>query len=77
MDTERLVFRQGDACNLQQQMEGFHVVLAANLIDRLVSPEQFLNEIGNRILPNGFLILFSPYTWMPEFTPKSAWIGGM
>lgn len=53
------------------------MVFAANLIDRLVNPEEFLKEIGNRILPNGFLVLFSPYTWLADFTPKNKWIGGI
>jgi hypothetical protein len=28
------------------------------------------------VRPGGHLILSSPYTWLEEFTPKSAWLGG-
>jgi len=57
-------------------LDGFHVVLAANLIDRLINPSHFLKEIRKKILPGGFLIICSPYTWLPEYTPKDNWIGG-
>jgi 2-polyprenyl-3-methyl-5-hydroxy-6-metoxy-1,4-benzoquinol methylase len=57
-------------------LEGFHIVLGANLIDRLVNPQHFLKEIGKRIVPGGFLVLCSPYTWMADYTPKENWVGG-
>ena len=36
----------------------------------------FLGTIHERIVAGGFLVLLSPYTWLPEYTPKEAWIGG-
>lgn len=50
--------------------------MGANLIDRLYFPEAFLKDIANFIVPNGFLVLFSPYTWLQDYTPKESWIGG-
>ena len=50
--------------------------MGANLIDRLYDPEQFLKDIVKFIEPKGFLILYSPYTWLQEYTPKEKWIGG-
>lgn len=75
----KITFLQGDACNLNesnQDLFGFHVVVAANLIDRLYSPSAFLTEIHKHILPGGYLILLSPYTWSEDYTPKSNWVGG-
>ncbi len=56
-------------------MFGFDVVLAANLIDRLYDPSAFLTTIHERINDGGFLVILSPYTWLPEYTPKESWIG--
>ncbi len=30
-----------------------------------------------RINPGGLLVLFSPYTWLEEFTPRDQWLGGL
>lgn len=69
-------FWQGDACNLKPQFTGYDFILAANLIDRLYSPRQFLNSIHARLNVGGVLMLTSPYTWLEEHTPKEEWIGG-
>jgi hypothetical protein len=52
------------------------LIFAANLIDRVNNPTQFLNDVVNYIVPGGFLILLSPYTWLSEYTPKENWLGG-
>lgn len=67
---------QGDACNLKPILTDFDLVLAANLIDRLYAPAEFLEDIHSRILPNGLLVIASPYTWLQEHTPRKNWIGG-
>lgn len=69
-------FAQGDACNLKPNYTDFDLVFAANLIDRLYEPAKFLDDIHTRIRPGGLLMIASPYTWMEQHTPKSAWIGG-
>lgn len=73
----RIQFVQGDACNLKPQSEGYDVVLASNLIDRLRQPKRFLQDITKMINPGGVLLLSSPYTWLEEFTPKENWLGGI
>lgn len=57
-------------------MGEYHVAIAANLVDRLPDPEKFLVDIARHIVPEGFLILLSPYTWLEEYTPKDKWLGG-
>ena len=72
----KVEFWQGDACNLKPQFTGYDFILAANLIDRLYSPRQFLNLIHERLNMGGVLMITSPYTWLEEHTPKEEWIGG-
>ena len=47
----RVEFTQGDACNLKPKYQGYDLVLAANLIDRLREPARFLVEIARRLKP--------------------------
>ena len=72
----RVLFMQGDACNLKPLYAGYDLVFAGNLIDRLYDPSLFLDGIAPRILPGGLLVITSPYTWLEEYTPKAKWIGG-
>lgn len=72
----KVEFFQGDACNLKPVFSGYDLILAANLIDRLYSPEQLLESIHERLKPGGLLLIASPYTWLPEHTKREAWIGG-
>jgi putative 4-mercaptohistidine N1-methyltranferase len=76
LDRERCQFEVGDATCLRKDIAGFDVVLAANLIDRVKSPRDLLKSFSALVHPGGHLILSSPYTWLEEFTPKSAWLGG-
>jgi putative 4-mercaptohistidine N1-methyltranferase len=69
-------FEIGDATALPNNIGQFDVVLAANLIDRVQSPDNLLHSFSALVRPGGHLILSSPYTWLEEFTPKSAWLGG-
>lgn len=73
---DKVAFWQGDACNLKPQFTGYDFILAANLIDRLYSPRQFLSSIHERLNVGGVLMLTSPYTWQEEHTPREEWIGG-
>jgi 5-histidylcysteine sulfoxide synthase/putative 4-mercaptohistidine N1-methyltranferase len=72
----KVEFWQGDACNLKPQFTGYDFILAANLIDRLYSPRQFLRTIHERLNIGGVLMITSPYTWLEEHTPREEWIGG-
>ncbi|MFM7207854.1 MAG: 5-histidylcysteine sulfoxide synthase [Planctomycetaceae bacterium] len=72
----RVLFMQGDACNLKELFTDYDVVFAGNLIDRLYEPAMFLDAIAGRIRPGGLLVITSPYTWLEEYTPKAKWVGG-
>ncbi|NOT17953.1 MAG: 5-histidylcysteine sulfoxide synthase [Sulfuriferula sp.] len=69
-------FEQGDACNLKPILSGYDLILAANLIDRLYNPAQFLSCVHERLNVGGVLMITSPYTWLEEHTPRQDWVGG-
>ncbi|MEO6740118.1 MAG: putative 4-mercaptohistidine N1-methyltransferase [Chthoniobacteraceae bacterium] len=73
---ERVSFEHGDAQALRESLESFDVVLAANLIDRLLEPARFLARLPDLVRPGGQLVITSPYTWLGEFTPAENWLGG-
>jgi len=73
---DKVEFMQGDACNLKTLYSGYDLILAANLIDRLYKPAQFLKTIHERLNMGGILLLASPYTWLEEHTEQSQWLGG-
>ena len=73
---DRVEFLHGDAQDLPAELGSFDVVLAANLIDRLEKPRHFLAQLTRLLNPGGQLILTSPYTWLPEYTPADEWVGG-
>jgi 5-histidylcysteine sulfoxide synthase/putative 4-mercaptohistidine N1-methyltranferase len=74
---EKVAFFQGDACNLKAHFSGFDLILAANLIDRLYNPLQFLESVHERLNPGGVLLIATPCTWLPEHTRREQWIGGV
>ena len=69
-------FYQGDACNLKPVFADYDLILAANLIDRLYAPANFLGAVHERVRPGGLLVIASPYTWLAEHTKREGWIGG-
>lgn len=76
---ERTTFRQADACALPAEYESFDALLMANLLCRLPSPRACLSRLaGPRglVRPGGLLLIVSPYTWLEQFTPPEAWLGG-
>lgn len=72
----RCEFYQADACNLDPRYDGYDLVVASNLIDRLYDPTLFLGAVHERMTPGGVLVIASPYDWKPEHTPPEAQLGG-
>ncbi|AFJ02533.1 hypothetical protein Q7C_1383 [Methylophaga frappieri] len=73
---DKVSFMQGDACNLKKTYQGYDLIVAANLIDRLYDPALFLQSIHERLNQGGLLVLASPYTWLEAHTEKTKWLGG-
>lgn len=76
IDRERVTFRRGDACALPADLGAFDAVLAANLLCRLPSPRACLSRMEGLVKPGGLLVMVSPYSWLEQFTPREAWLGG-
>lgn len=72
----RVEFVQGDAAALDECHGGQDLIFAGNLIDRLADPGAFLDSLHAFVRPGGLLVISSPYTLLPEFTPPEKWIGG-
>jgi putative 4-mercaptohistidine N1-methyltranferase len=79
IDRSRVRFEVADACALPQGLGPFDVVLIANLLCRLPDPEACLARLGGQlglVAPGGVVLITSPYSWMTEYTPRQAWLGG-
>lgn len=76
VDSNRITFKTGNAMNLPEDMPAFDVVLMANLIDRLSDPRMCLKRMPSLVKSGGQLIISSPYTWLPDYTPPERWLGG-
>lgn len=69
-------FFQGDAMDLPDEWADFDAVHAANLLCRLPETMRLVERFPHLVRPGGILVLATPCTWMEEFTPKAAWLGG-
>ncbi len=77
VEVSRVRFEQGDAMELRADLGSFDVVLMANLIDRLRHPLRCLERLPALVCPGGLLVVTSPYTWLPEYTARAEWLGGV
>jgi len=79
IERSRVAFRQADAGSLPAELVNFDAVLIANLLCRMPSPRSLLGRLGGPrglVAPGGLLAIFSPYSWLEQFTPRDAWLGG-
>ena len=67
---DRVLFEVGDACNLRSDLGEFDLVLASNLICRLVEPKQFISRLKKLVKPKKYAILSTPFSWGAQYTPK-------
>jgi putative 4-mercaptohistidine N1-methyltranferase len=71
----RIDFEQGDAMDLRADLGSFDCVFAANLLCRLGQPQKFLERLPGLVCPGGQLLIFTPNTWLEEFTAVDYWLG--
>jgi len=55
----------------------FDLIFGCNLIDRLHTPQDWIQQSKDMLADTGLLIISSPYTWKPEHTKVENWIGGV
>lgn len=74
---DKCTFMQNDACNLDPKKFGkFDVVVAANLVEKLYAPKDFLANVHNFVEDGGLLVVSSTYNWDEDVTPAENWVGG-
>lgn len=71
---ENITFKQDDAQNLKPNYKGYDVIVAANLLEELNNPKEFLGAIHTRLNDGGYLIISSTYNWKDE--ARENWPGG-
>jgi len=76
VNADVISFEVGDACHLRSDLGEYDLVLASNLICRLVEPMKFLNRLKKLVKKNGYAIISTPFSWGPQYTPVSNWLGG-
>ena len=84
VETDRVTFVQGDASHLSgtdllQQQEPFDALLLSNLLCRLGSPKDCLQQFAGSdryVRSGGILVIASPNTWMSDFTPEEEFLDG-
>jgi putative 4-mercaptohistidine N1-methyltranferase len=67
-------FIVGDVLEVLPQLGEFDLLLGLNLLDRVQDPQALLLLLGKAVRSKGWLILSSPYTWLPEYTPRERWL---
>jgi SAM-dependent methyltransferase len=70
VNLDRISFEVGDACHLRPDLGEFDLVLASNLICRLVEPKRFLSRLKTLVKSKKYAILSTPFTWGTAYTPK-------
>lgn len=79
IDRSRLRFEQGDAMALPLYLRDFDAVLFANVLCRLPEPAAALARMQGEaalVKPGGVLVMTTPFSWLPEYTPKERWLAG-
>jgi 5-histidylcysteine sulfoxide synthase len=54
----------------------FDLIVGANLIDRMTDPIEWISQSKQLLSEEGLLVIFSPFTWLEEFTKVDKWLGG-
>lgn len=71
-----ILFMQADANNLKSNYTCYDLIIVPNLLEELICPIKFLNQIHERLTSNGTLILASSYQWDDSTSKREHWVGG-
>lgn len=73
---EKIQFMQDNANNLKPVYFGYDLIIAPNLLEKMIDPVQFLKTIHNRLNHKGFLVIASTYDWEGNALNIEHWPGG-
>lgn len=52
----------------------YDCIFCLNVIDRHPQPLRLINQLQQRVSPNGYLCIATPFDWQEKFTEKENWI---
>ena len=73
---ENILFMQADANNLKPLYTGYDLIIVPNLLEELICPILFLQQIHERLNEDGLLIIASTYEWEFHEVKREHWPGG-
>lgn len=73
---ENILFLQADANNLKPLFTGYDLIIVPNLLEELICPILFLQQIHERVNDSGLLIIASTYEWESNMVQRKHWPGG-
>lgn len=76
VNPEKMLFMQDNANNLKPIYTGYDVIVLPNLLEELICPILFINQIHERLNPGGYLIIASTYDWESSEIQRPHWPGG-
>lgn len=56
--------------------EKFNLIVGANLVDRVPDPSVWVKRSCELLADDGLLVIFTPFTWLKEYSDQSKWFGG-
>jgi len=74
---ERILFSQGDGCNLKGHFNHYDVILIQHALEQSYDPKRLLSNAISRLNPSGLLIVISDYYYQEQVTEKAKWLSGM
>jgi len=80
IDRNRVRFEVGDACALPLTLGDFDAVVLANVLCRLKTPVKCLERmqgVNGLVKPGGILVMTTPFSWLPEYTPPENWLNSV
>lgn len=74
-------FFAGDSCKINEmvssgRLASYDGVTMSNLLCRLPDPISCLDGLASIVNEGGVVVMATPFSWLPEFTPRSRWLGG-
>lgn len=74
-------FFSGDAqmigeMNAEGKLGTYDGVVMSNLLCRLPNPAACIDALPCIVNKGGVVVMVTPFSWLPEFTPRSKWLGG-